>query len=130
MSKELDEKFWALRDELWAKTDGRCWYCGEETVGPSRTIDHVVPRSSGGGENIQNLVAACRKCNGAKGTLSVEEFRLRLARMKAGWPHFSKRQLLWLQEVGLFLSLPSVIFYGERGETRCASRASEDAEEQ
>lgn len=46
--------------------DGSCFYCGRElTVGDS-TLDHVVPRSRGGGEDEGNLVLACRKCNRRK----------------------------------------------------------------
>lgn len=63
----------------------RCWYCGMElvdrwgTLNPdgedSATIDHFVPLSRGGTNALDNLVPACRSCNGAKGSQTVEEFR-------------------------------------------------------
>lgn len=31
------------------------------------TLDHVRRRADGGGGNIENLVAACRECNEARG---------------------------------------------------------------
>ncbi|MFE2972045.1 HNH endonuclease [Streptomyces sp. NPDC059340] len=34
-------------------------YCG----GPSQTMDHVIPFSDGGADNMSNLVPACRHCN-------------------------------------------------------------------
>ena len=40
-----------------------CQYCGLE----ADTVDHVVPRRLGGLDNDENLVAACRRCNLAKG---------------------------------------------------------------
>jgi 5-methylcytosine-specific restriction endonuclease McrA len=37
----------------------RCRYCGAKAA----HVDHVIPYSKGGGDDIQNLVAACVKCN-------------------------------------------------------------------
>jgi 5-methylcytosine-specific restriction endonuclease McrA len=39
-----------------------CHYCG----GPATTVDHVIPKSKGGTNAWNNLVAACRRCNGSK----------------------------------------------------------------
>jgi 5-methylcytosine-specific restriction endonuclease McrA len=45
------------------RRDGRrCAYCGRR----ADTIDHVVPRSRGGGHTWENCVAACRVCNSKK----------------------------------------------------------------
>lgn len=40
----------------------RCAYCGRS----ASTIDHVVPRSRGGADSWENLVACCLACNNAK----------------------------------------------------------------
>ncbi|WP_317493898.1 HNH endonuclease [Haloechinothrix sp. LS1_15] len=40
----------------------RCAYCGSK----ASTIDHVVPRSRGGGHSWHNCVASCSKCNHRK----------------------------------------------------------------
>ncbi len=37
-------------------------------------IDHNIPVSRGGNEEISNLQALCRTCNSAKGTKTMEEF--------------------------------------------------------
>lgn len=46
------------------RRDGhRCAYCGKA----AHTIDHVQPKSRGGADSWENLVAACLRCNNAKG---------------------------------------------------------------
>ena len=40
-----------------------CYYCG----GPATTLDHIVPRSRGGGDDLKNYRPACRRCNSARG---------------------------------------------------------------
>ena len=42
-----------------------CQYCGDG--GEELTFDHVIPRSLGGMTTWENVVAACSKCNLAKG---------------------------------------------------------------
>jgi len=38
------------------------------------TLDHLIPKSKGGGGGIKNLVVACRECNEMRGNLSIMEF--------------------------------------------------------
>lgn len=47
-----------LRRDGW-----RCAYCSKA----ANTVDHVLPKSKGGVDSWENLVAACLKCNNAKG---------------------------------------------------------------
>ncbi len=44
----------------------RCHYCEQALNGQTATKDHVIPKSRGGGRG-ENLVWACKKCNGLKG---------------------------------------------------------------
>lgn len=45
------------------RRDGfRCGYCSKS----ANTIDHVLPKSRGGQDTWENLVACCLKCNNAK----------------------------------------------------------------
>lgn len=46
-----------LRRDAW-----RCAYCAK----PANTIDHVQPRSKGGTDTWDNLVACCFRCNNTK----------------------------------------------------------------
>lgn len=40
-----------------------------------RTIDHKIPRSRDGTNDLKNLAAACRRCNELKDQLTEAEFR-------------------------------------------------------
>jgi hypothetical protein len=57
----------ATRQAVWDKTGGKCWYC-QEILKPwqSFSIDHVIPRSKGGTDELCNLVPCCRHCNSVK----------------------------------------------------------------
>lgn len=54
----------------------RCQYCGQ----PAEDVDHVVPRSRGGTHTWENVVAACRRCNGRKQDRTPREAGFRLVR--------------------------------------------------
>lgn len=59
------------------KRDGfRCQYCGHKAT--DLTIDHIIPKSRGGTDNWENLVAACHKCNNRKGNRTPEEANMTL----------------------------------------------------
>lgn len=64
------------RRGVFARDDHRCQYCG----GPADSIDHVVPRSRGGGHEWENVAAACRPCNLHKRDRTPDEAGMRLAR--------------------------------------------------
>lgn len=53
-----------------------CQYCGRG----AENVDHVVPKSRGGGHTWDNVVAACRPCNSRKENRSPAEVGLRLRR--------------------------------------------------
>jgi 5-methylcytosine-specific restriction endonuclease McrA len=60
------------------RRDGRrCAYCGRR----ADTIDHVVPRSRGGGHSWENCVAACRLCNSRKADRLLDEIGWSLAEL-------------------------------------------------
>lgn len=52
----------------------KCYYCEASfSYSVIKTKDHIIPRSKGGGGG-DNIVAACKHCNGNKGSLSLDEF--------------------------------------------------------
>jgi 5-methylcytosine-specific restriction endonuclease McrA len=54
-----------------------CQYCASTS---DLTIDHVLPKSRGGRDTWENLVAACVSCNNRKGDRTPEEAGMALAR--------------------------------------------------
>lgn len=59
------------------RADYRCTYCACHTLPGRRHIDHVVPRSEGGGDEATNLVLACADCNMGRveGGIPAKAFR-------------------------------------------------------
>lgn len=47
---------------LFISQGNSCFYCENQNLN-QMNIDHLIPRSKGGSNNLQNLVCACRKCN-------------------------------------------------------------------
>ena len=59
--------------ELLRRQGGLCIYCGTPP-GANLTVDHFVPRASGGGDSHKNRLAACMACNIQKGNLGGIQF--------------------------------------------------------
>lgn len=58
------------KDDVWKKSNGRCAHCGKETK-RSRTVDHYIPKSRGGGYDRKNLAPLCKTCNRERGSQEV-----------------------------------------------------------
>ena len=70
-----------LRAYVIHREDHRCIYCNRK---PERfTLDHVVPRGANGPTTPGNIVAACERCNKAKGNRPVEEYLSRRPKVLA-----------------------------------------------
>jgi 5-methylcytosine-specific restriction endonuclease McrA len=65
------------RRAIFARDGGRCVYC----TAPATSIDHVVPRSRGGGHNWENVVSACHRCNHVKADRHLKELGWRMRSM-------------------------------------------------
>ena len=52
------------RRAVFARDGWTCQYCGSRA---NLTVDHVIPRSKGGGSTWDNIVASCAPCNRRKG---------------------------------------------------------------
>jgi CRISPR-associated endonuclease Csn1 len=56
------------RYQLVSMQNGKCLYCGDTIAFSTCEVDHIVPRRHGGSSQRDNLIAACKRCNGAKGS--------------------------------------------------------------
>lgn len=54
---------------LYART---CLACGQREPHVRLTVDHIVPRSMGGTNSLDNLQLLCRTCNAAKGARIID----------------------------------------------------------
>lgn len=67
------------RTRLAEAQNWKCCFCGcymIETPGKknSVTVEHVTPKSLGGSDTEENLVASCHRCNNSRGTKDAYDF--------------------------------------------------------
>ena len=65
------------RKNILKRDRNTCQYCGARD---NLTIDHVLPKSRGGRDSWENLVAACVSCNNRKGDRTPSEAGMELKR--------------------------------------------------
>lgn len=63
---------------LFARDGHLCMYCARDFAGTQLTRDHIQPRSRGGRDRWENVVAACRRCNQHKANRTPEEANMQL----------------------------------------------------
>lgn len=65
MSKRVGR---ATRAAVEQRADDQCEYCGTpaEFCPESFAVEHVIPRSRGGGDQLSNLALSCQGCNSHK----------------------------------------------------------------
>ena len=66
------------RRNIFARDRNRCQYCGRRYASSELSLDHVVPRSRGGGATWDNIVCCCVRCNVRKGGLLPREAGMKL----------------------------------------------------
>jgi hypothetical protein len=62
------------RQDVFARDNYRCIYCGNVFDTTELTVDHVQPRVRNGDRSGGNLVTACRSCNTRKGGQRLATF--------------------------------------------------------
>ena len=61
-----------VREYLLEKWNRECSYCNAKQV--PLEVEHIVPKSKGGSNRVNNLTLACNSCNQRKGNQSIEVF--------------------------------------------------------
>lgn len=61
------------RQNIVWRDNNQCQYCANYFPYDKLTMDHVIPKSRGGKNTWENLVAACKKCNQKKGSRTPKE---------------------------------------------------------
>jgi 5-methylcytosine-specific restriction endonuclease McrA len=75
------------RRAVFARDNHTCGYCGQT----ADSIDHVLPRSRGGQNVWENVIAACRSCNLRKRDRTPDEAGMRLSTLPR-----APRELSWI----------------------------------
>jgi len=82
----------------------KCQYCEKRFSPQELTLDHIVPKSRGGSDEPENLVAACVDCNQEKDDRTPEEAKMHLRATpsmlkygldKAALRHYSQERPDW-----------------------------------
>lgn len=103
------------RSGIYERDGFRCQYCGEKVTDKTATLDHVIPKGKGGGNNSANLKTSCRKCNSSKGSKDINEYRAYVGLMKTEYGNvISISQYAQLSSLGVKLNpIPVVRFLFE-----------------
>ena len=72
------------KQTLYGKQEGHCAGCGVLFEIRNFTVDHIVARSKGGTDHLDNLQLLCGACNSMKGVKTQEEFLALLKREGIG----------------------------------------------
>lgn len=59
-----------------------CHYCGVQLSINHSTVDHKIPKAAGGRNWSTNYLIACKTCNGLRGDMPYEEFKLKWKEMR------------------------------------------------
>ena len=65
----------SLRFQVLKASGGRCALCGITKNDSPLDVDHIIPRSRGGSNDISNLQVLCAKCNRTKGNKDDADYR-------------------------------------------------------
>ena len=68
------------RRNIFLRDEHRCQYCSRRLSQQKLSVDHVMPRSRGGGNTWDNVVCACLTCNVRKGGRTPAEAGMHLLR--------------------------------------------------
>lgn len=68
------------RRNIFARDKNQCQYCGRSFPTSELSLDHVLPRTQGGGTSWGNLVCCCVRCNSRKGGRTPDQAHMPLVR--------------------------------------------------
>jgi 5-methylcytosine-specific restriction endonuclease McrA len=82
------------RKNILIRDQHTCQYCNKHFGAGELTLDHVIPRSRGGSNTWENLVASCLHCNNRKGDRLPHEASMSLRRQPKPFNLHTSRSLM------------------------------------
>jgi site-specific DNA-methyltransferase (adenine-specific) len=67
----------SIKERLYGKQNGLCNGCGVQFEMRNMEIDHIIPKSKGGGDYYENYQLLCSNCNRKKGDRPMEYLRMK-----------------------------------------------------
>jgi len=61
-----------IRFEVFKRDDFKCAYCGRTPPEVSLEVDHIIPKSKDGKDDINNLITSCFDCNRGKKNILLD----------------------------------------------------------
>lgn len=61
-----------IRFDVFKRDNFTCQYCGHSPPAVVLELDHIIPRSKGGPDSIDNYITACFECNRGKGKHTLD----------------------------------------------------------
>jgi len=61
-----------IRFEVFKRDNFTCQYCGKTPPAITLEVDHIMPISKGGNDDINNLITSCFGCNRGKGSIELK----------------------------------------------------------
>lgn len=100
--------------QVLSKTNCRCSYCGIELYKVKFHVEHLIPLSKGGTNDMENLLPSCSTCNIRKTNNDIERFRYMTSCRRVGITPLSQDILQEYEAKGFTIPKPeSVKFYIE-----------------
>ncbi len=72
-----------IKDRLFETQGGLCAGCAKQFDAVNFEIDHIIPKSKGGGDYYENFQLLCGNCNRVKGDRPMEDLVMRLRARRA-----------------------------------------------
>ncbi len=60
---------------IYMRDDGACYFCGKKLLFKQISLDHYLPKSKSGPNDLFNLVCSCRRCNKYKKSSVPEDYK-------------------------------------------------------
>jgi len=80
----VSSPFLILRFEILKRDNFQCQYCGRNPKQDKckLRVDHIIPRSKNGTNEVNNLITSCEECNLGKSDILLEENKIKYLKFK------------------------------------------------